>query len=48
MLKKLPIQPQLEIFKTVLESFINPEHELSLFAKEIDWAALEKEFAPLY
>jgi len=48
MLKKLPIQPQLEMFKTVLESFINPEHELCLLAKEIDWASLEKEFAPLY
>ena len=48
MLKKLPVQPQLEMFKTVLESFINPEHELCLLAKEIDWATLEKEFAPLY
>ena len=34
MLKKLPIQPQLEMFKTVLESFINPKHELCLLAKE--------------
>jgi IS5 family transposase len=48
MLKKLPVQPQLEMFKTVLESFINPEHELCLLAKEIDWASLEEEFAPLY
>ena len=36
------------MFKTVLASFINPQHELCLLAKEIDWAYLEKEFAPLY
>lgn len=36
MLKKLPIHSKLEMFKTVLESFINPEHELCLLAKEID------------
>ena len=43
MLKKLPVQPQLEMFKTVLASFINPQHELCLLAKEIDWDYLEKE-----
>jgi len=48
MLKKLPVQPQLEMFKTVLASFINHQHELCLLAKEIDWDYLEKEFAPLY
>jgi transposase, IS5 family len=48
MLKKLPKQPQLEMFKTVLTSFIHPEHELCLLAKKIDWDGLEKEFAPLY
>jgi transposase, IS5 family len=48
MLKKLPVQLQLEIFKTVLISFINPEYELCLLAKKIDWDDLEKEFAPLY
>ena len=48
MLKKLPVQPQLEMFKTVLTSFIHPEHELCLLAKQIDWNSLEKEFAPLY
>src|SRR5664280_656148 len=48
MSKKLPSQPQLEMFKTVLASFINPQHELCLLAKEIDWDYLEKEFAPLY
>jgi transposase, IS5 family len=48
MLKKLPVQPQIEMFKTVLLSFINPGHELCLLAKKIDWDNLEKEFAPLY
>lgn len=48
MLKKLPKQPQLEVFKTVLTSFINPDHELCLLAKNIDWDGLEKEFQPLY
>lgn len=48
MLKKLPKNPQLEMFKTVLTSFIHPDHKLCLLAKEIDWAGLEKEFAHLY
>lgn len=48
MLKKLPIQPQLEMFKAVLTSFIHPEYELFLLARKIDWESLEKEFAPLY
>lgn len=48
MLKKLPVQPQLEMFKTVLTSFIHPEHELCLLALKIDWKNLEEEFAPLY
>ena len=48
MLKKLPKQPQLEMFKTVLTSFIHPEHELYFLANKIDWAYLENEFAPLY
>jgi transposase, IS5 family len=48
MLKKLPVQPQLEMFKTVLTSFIHPEHELCLLANKIDWKGLEDEFAPLY
>jgi len=47
-MKKLPKQPQLEMFKTTLVSFIHPEHELCLLAKKIDWDTLEKEFAPLY
>lgn len=48
MLKKLPVQPQLEMFKTVLTSFIHPERELCFLAKKIDWKCLEEEFSPLY
>ena len=48
MLKKLPVLPQLELFKTVLISFIHPEHELCLLAKKIDWKKLEEKFTPLY
>ena len=48
MLKKLAENPQLKMFQTVLTSFIHPDHKLCLLAKEIDWANLEKEFAPLY
>jgi hypothetical protein len=36
------------MFKTVLISFIRPDHKLCLLAKEIDWAGLEKAFAHLY
>ena len=36
------------MFKTVLTSFIHPEHELCLLAKKIDWKSLEEEFAHLY
>jgi transposase, IS5 family len=48
MLKKLPENPQLQMFKTVLTSFIRPDHKLCLLAKEIDWDSLEKAFEPLY
>lgn len=36
------------MYKTVLASFINLEHELCLLARKIDWDTLEKEFAPLF
>lgn len=48
MLKRIPKQPQLEMFKTVLTSFINPNHELCHLAKKIEWDTLETEFTPLY
>lgn len=47
-MKKLPERPQLEMFKTVLTSFIHPDHELCLLARKIDWKRLEDDFEPLY
>ena len=48
MLKKLPKNPQLEMYKTALASFIHPDHKLCVLARKIDWEGIEKEFAPLY
>ncbi len=48
MLNKLPKEPQIEMFKTVLTSFTHPKHELCLFADKIDWKSMENEVAPLY
>jgi len=48
MLKKIPRQQQLEMYKTILVSFINPEHELCQLAKKIDWEKLEKDLEPTY
>jgi len=48
MLKKIPRQRQLEMYKTVLISFINPEHELCQLAKKINWDQLEKDLEPMY
>lgn len=45
MLKKIHT-PQLEMFKTVLTSFINPEHELCLIAKKWIRTTLKKYLLP--
>jgi IS5 family transposase len=37
-----------ELFRIRLEDFINPNHELSLLAKAIDWQYFEKEFKHYY
>jgi len=37
--------PQLSIFDTPLERFINLEHELCVLSGQIDWDSVEKEFA---
>ncbi len=37
--------PQLSIFDTPLERFINLEHELCILSKRIDWDYVEKEFS---
>jgi len=47
MLGKLPAN-QRELFRTRLEDLINPNHELALLAKTIDWQYFENEFKPYY
>ena len=42
-MKKLPVQPQFEMLKTVLARFILPEHELCLLAKKFGRKTLEDE-----
>ena len=39
---------QRELFRTRLEDLINPNHELALLAKKIDWQYFEDEFTPYY
>ena len=40
--------PQLSIFDTPLERFINLEHELCILSKQIDWDSIEQEFSVYY
>jgi len=47
MLGKLA-ENQRELFRTRLEDLINPNHELALLAKAIDWEYFENEFKPYY
>jgi IS5 family transposase len=48
MVGKLQEKTQRELFRTRLEDLINPNHELALLAKAIDWDYFEKEFTPYY
>lgn len=48
MIKKLPKQKQLEMFKTVLSNLVHPDHELCQLARKINWDQLEKDLAPYY
>ena len=48
MLGKLPDNNQRELFRTRLEDLIDPNHELSLLAKTIDWQYFENEFKSYY
>lgn len=48
MIGKTDKQPQLNIFKTPLIQFINPNHELCLLSKKIDWNKVEEDFSPYY
>jgi hypothetical protein len=47
MLGKLP-KNERELFRTRLEDLINPNHELALLAKTIDWQYFEDEFKSCY
>jgi len=40
--------PQLSIFDTPLEKFINLDHELCILSKNIDWDSIEKDFSIYY
>jgi IS5 family transposase len=48
MLGKLPIKRQRDLFRTLLENFIDINHELVLLSQAIYWLYFEKEFSPYY
>lgn len=48
MVGKQDKSPQLSIFDTPLERFINLEHELCILSRQIDWNSVEKEFSVYY
>mgnify|MGYP002625271168 FL=1 len=48
MIGKTPKEHQMSIFDVALESFIDMNHELVLLSKQIDWEAVESEFAEYY
>ena len=48
MIGKLPIKSQRELFRPMLEDFIDMSHELVLLGNKIDWSYFEKEFVPHY
>ena len=47
MLGKNP-KKQSELFRPMLEEFIDKSHELVLLSERIDWDYFEKEFSALY
>ena len=48
MIGKTNKQPQLNIFKIPLNQFIDPNHELVLLSKKIDWDKVERDFSEYY
>ena len=48
MIGKKPAEHQMSIFDVALESFIDMNQELVLLSKQIDWEAVESEFAEYY
>jgi IS5 family transposase len=45
---KLPVKSQRDLFRPMLDDFIDMRHELVLLEKHIDWKYFEDEFAPYY
>lgn len=48
MIGKSPIKSQRDLFRPLLEDFIDMQHELVLLGNKIDWNYIKKEFAPYY
>ena len=48
MIGKTDKQPQLNIFKIPLNRFIDPNHELCLLSKKIDWEKVEEDLSQYY
>lgn len=48
MIGKLPLKSQRDLFRPMLEDFIDMRHELVLLGDKIDWGYFEKEFASYY
>lgn len=48
MVGKIDKEPQLNIFKVPLVSFIREDHELCLLARKIDWESVENDFVEYY
>ena len=48
MIGETPKEHQMSIFEVALESFIDMNHELVVLSNQIDWEAVESEFAEYY
>lgn len=48
MIGKSPIKSQRDLFRPLLEDFIDMQHELVLLGNKIDWNYIKKEFTPYY
>lgn len=48
MIGKSPQKSQRDLFRPMLEDFIDMQHELVLLGNKIDWSYFEKEFTPYY
>ena len=48
MLGGSPNQNQQDLFRPLLSSFLNPQQDLVLLAKAIDWSYFEQEFSKYY